>query len=170
MEFDKEEIIKNKKKLNKDFCCIYFLIKNDEIVYVGQSTRGTRRIYEHVDKDFDFYSIIQVKKDELDTKETEAIIKFNPFYNKSIPVKNDLYIIKSKISKEYKISPNGFRAIVERYNIKPQYKNNFEREILRDSIEKGLKEKILIKEDFVYSTGYEFKKYPVSKKVVDINE
>ena len=170
MEFNKEEIINRKKVLNKDFCCIYFLIKNDEIVYVGQSTRGIRRIYEHTDKDFDYYNIIQVERKELDTVETEAIIEFKPFYNKSIPLGSNLYIAKSKINKEYKISPSGLKAIVEKYDIKPQYNNNFKREIISFNIKKGLEDKVLLKKDFVNSTDYEFKKYPKSKKAVGENE
>ena len=168
MDFNKEEIIKNKLLLDKDFNCIYFLIKNNEIVYVGQSTRGIRRIYEHTDKEFDYYNIIKVDKEELDLKETEAIIKFNPKYNKSIPIKNNLYILKSKINKEYNISPNGFRAIELKYGIKPKYKKNYKRETIEFCIERGLKEKILVQNDLHYSCGYKIKKYPNSNKIKEV--
>jgi excinuclease UvrABC nuclease subunit len=77
---------------------IYFLFKNDEIVYVGQSKTGTNRIWQHTrndryidKKDFNFYSFIPCEENTLNETEAYYIIKFKPKYNKSIP-KNNKYV------------------------------------------------------------------------------
>lgn len=63
---------------------IYFLLDNDEVVYVGQSKVGLVRPYIHKDKDFTHIAFINCKKCELDAKETELIKKYEPKYNKRI--------------------------------------------------------------------------------------
>ena len=74
------------KKIPKDSnnSIIYFLIKEDRIVYVGKSKNGISRILTHIksnDKDFDSYHYIQVDKIEFDFLESEYIREFNPYYN-----------------------------------------------------------------------------------------
>lgn len=61
---------------------IYFLMDEDEVVYVGQSKIGLARPYSHKDKKFTKIAIINCKESELDDKETEFIKKYNPKYNK----------------------------------------------------------------------------------------
>lgn len=61
---------------------IYFLKKEDEIVYVGQSINIHRRVEQHKDKDFDDYSFIECEKSLLDCTEEFYILKCNPKYNK----------------------------------------------------------------------------------------
>lgn len=64
---------------------IYYLLKNDEVVYVGQTRQGLLRPFCHIrDKDFDEVKIIECKKEELDSKEAEAISKYTPKYNKTM--------------------------------------------------------------------------------------
>lgn len=43
---------------------IYFLIKNKEVVYVGQSTQNVLRPFSHKDKDFDTVKIIYQGEDK----------------------------------------------------------------------------------------------------------
>lgn len=52
---------------------IYFLMDEDEVVYVGQSKIGLSRPYSHKDKKFTKIAIINCKESELDDKETEFI-------------------------------------------------------------------------------------------------
>ena len=76
--------------LNKP--CIYFLIQEDEygnkkrrkVVYVGQSKRGIKRIFEHKEKNFNTFSFIICNENELDFLEKEYIKKYEPQYNKAI--------------------------------------------------------------------------------------
>ena len=38
--------------------CVYFLLKDNEVVYVGQTAQGIVRLFSHRDKDFDEIKII----------------------------------------------------------------------------------------------------------------
>ena len=61
---------------------IYFLLKNDEVVYIGKSTRGFSRIGEHKNKDFNKYAILEIKdKNMLNFYESKYILKYQPKYN-----------------------------------------------------------------------------------------
>lgn len=65
--------------------CVYFLIRNGEIVYVGQTNKGLERAISHVkDKSFDSIGIIKCKEEELNEKETFYIAKYRPLYNKCL--------------------------------------------------------------------------------------
>lgn len=67
--------------------CVYFLYKNNRVVYVGQSTAGLSRLQDHRTrkghiKDFDAYSYIACTKEELDELEAFHIRRLQPKYNK----------------------------------------------------------------------------------------
>jgi len=118
----KEEILKRKQILLKQ-CFVYFLVKNDEIVYVGQTTRGIARIYNHYgQKDFDFYSFIECKEEELNDLEASYIIKFNPIYN-GTPPPNSIYTGKFTLKKKLRIDGNAWNFIIKRYKVKIYPKN-----------------------------------------------
>lgn len=80
------------KNCNKSI--IYFLIKNDKIVYIGQSINGFKRLFTHSLKDFDAINFIYVKKENLDDVERFYIKKYNPVLNrtKGNYTKNNIYI------------------------------------------------------------------------------
>lgn len=61
---------------------IYFLLKNGDVVYVGQTTKGIARPFAHKDKDFDEIKIIYCEKEQLDLFEDTYIQKYKPIYNK----------------------------------------------------------------------------------------
>lgn len=85
------EVISKKIPKNSNNSIIYFLIKEDRIVYVGKSINGISRIINHIqdnDKDFDSYYFVKVDKMELDFLEEQYIREFNPYYN--ILLKNPL--------------------------------------------------------------------------------
>lgn len=66
--------------------CIYFLFDNGNVVYVGKTEYGLKRILCHIsDKKFDNVKIKVFNKELLDEKETYYIAKYNPKYNKVIP-------------------------------------------------------------------------------------
>lgn len=67
------------------FPCIYFLLKNEKVVYIGQTEYGLKRILCHVtDKHFDTIKILKCDKEHLNEIETELIAKYQPNYNKSL--------------------------------------------------------------------------------------
>lgn len=63
---------------------IYFLIFEDEVVYVGQSKQGICRPFQHTTRTFDSVCIKRCEEDELDYLESKYILKYRPKYNKSI--------------------------------------------------------------------------------------
>lgn len=66
-------------------CLIYFLLKNDEVVYVGQTKSGLYRPLSHIySKDFDTIKIIETNEKDLDLLEDEFIKKYKPLYNKQV--------------------------------------------------------------------------------------
>lgn len=62
-------------------CGVYFLVKDGEVVYVGQSKNCHGRIGQHPDKDFDSYAFYPCSKDELDIFESAYIHYLQPRLN-----------------------------------------------------------------------------------------
>lgn len=80
----KSEIIKKSQKIPNVICGVYFLILNNEIVYVGQSINIISRIMAHnadANKTFDSVSYIKCEKEKLDAIESYYINKFLPLQN-----------------------------------------------------------------------------------------
>ena len=65
-------------------CLIYFLIKDDEVVYVGKTQRGLLRPLSHTDKDFNRLEVLECIEEVIDMLENEFIVKYLPKYNKSL--------------------------------------------------------------------------------------
>lgn len=64
-------------------CFIYFLLKDNEVVYVGQTKHGIIRPLTHTkDKDFNEIKILYCEEKELDLTEDCYIQKYKPLYNK----------------------------------------------------------------------------------------
>lgn len=75
-----EEICEHSVKF-ENTCGVYFLIKNNKIVYVGQSVNAPARIPQHTDKDFDSFAVIRCEKESLDALESLYIHLFKPGLN-----------------------------------------------------------------------------------------
>lgn len=78
----KDEIIKQSVNY-KSSCGIYFLIENNDVVYVGQSIDVHSRIHQHSisNKAFDSFSWIETRKNNLDVLESLYIHTLQPKYN-----------------------------------------------------------------------------------------
>ena len=66
---------------------IYYLLKNEAVVYVGQSVNYASRVLHHThDKDFDCFCISQ-PDNNMTVNECEfiEIVRYLPKYNKSLP-------------------------------------------------------------------------------------
>lgn len=86
---------------------IYFLFKHNTIVYVGQTTNGLKKVFDHTDKNFDEYVFVRCRKSELNVLEAAYIKKFRPKYN--ITHNTDFQRIKNKRKDKkrgFKIVPN----------------------------------------------------------------
>lgn len=64
---------------------VYFLLKGDEVVYVGQTRNGMARPLSHkANKDFDSIYIMPCDEKMLGIVEGQYIVKYNPMYNKTL--------------------------------------------------------------------------------------
>jgi len=59
---------------------IYFLFKDDDLVYIGKSERLKERLFEHRAKDFNYFSFIKTDNDEIN--ELKLIHYHKPILNK----------------------------------------------------------------------------------------
>ena len=65
---------------------VYALVRGQEVVYVGQTINGLRRIGHHIkDKVFDRVFFLQVEIQELREVEAWMLSLFKPKYNKAMP-------------------------------------------------------------------------------------
>ena len=78
---------------------IYFLIKDDEVVYVGQTKYGLSRPFSHRDKEFNQIEIIKCAEANLDILEDKYIIKYQPKYNTKINNGYALMTARNKLRK-----------------------------------------------------------------------
>lgn len=83
---DKSIILNNKISSNDlKKIGIYFLIRNNDIVYIGQTKKGIERITKHFkNKDFDSYYFYSCDLKHLDILEALNIMFYKPKYNKSL--------------------------------------------------------------------------------------
>jgi hypothetical protein len=65
-------------------CGVYFLIKGERIVYVGQSVNVLARVGSHAgaDKDFDGWNYVRCLPEELDALERHYIDTYRPILNR----------------------------------------------------------------------------------------
>jgi hypothetical protein len=80
---------------------IYFLLDDDEVVYVGQTRQGLRRPFQHFDKKFTEVKVFSCPPQELDYWEDCYIQKYDPFYNiqSNYKIRWGLYRVRKQIRK-----------------------------------------------------------------------
>ena len=83
--------------------CVYILIKENEVVYVGQSVNLLQRLAQHREKDFDAAYYLPIPITDLIKTEKALIQDFNPPLNKTHIVKT-----KAEINKEQ----NGITKLI----------------------------------------------------------
>ena len=94
----KRDVIEKCRPIKKEFYCIYALIKNKNIVYIGQTSSILSRLSSHLSssKDFDSWAIIEsfdyIDSDSFNKIEQKYISKFKPKLNV-------LFCKKKKITK-----------------------------------------------------------------------
>ena len=94
---------------------VYFLVDdNNEVVYIGQTTKGLARVESHYkDKIFSRVYAIVCDEDKLDYIENTNILKYTPKYNK-IPNTNEcisLSAIVKAVNKQFKSRVNKKRVL-----------------------------------------------------------
>jgi len=86
----KQDILNNALPYGVLKCYMYYLILNDEIVYVGTTDNLIGRLKAHnvSGKVFDSYSFIEIDASERYAHESVEIVKYAPRYNNSFPCTN----------------------------------------------------------------------------------
>lgn len=121
MEFEENNIAITLPKYKSEF--VYFLLKDNIVVYVGQTKKqGIKRPLSHTDKDFDTIKIIYYKKEEIDFMEDYFIKKYNPIYNKMINYSKNYSMTRARnkirqITNNDKIRVNDLKKYIKKYNI-----------------------------------------------------
>jgi len=80
---------------------LYVLLKNNVVVYVGQSENILSRLTFHHQKQYDSYAICLIPYGNMNEWEAQLIVKYKPVYNSTLPV-NETYI-----------STHGIKAITQ---------------------------------------------------------
>jgi len=79
-----DSLFKLPKSLFNSGSCIYFLCKNDKVVYVGQAENVHQRLTEHMKtKNFDAVFYLRVPAHKMNKIESALISYLKPEYNKS---------------------------------------------------------------------------------------
>jgi hypothetical protein len=79
-----DSLFKLPKTLFNSGSCIYFLCKNERVVYVGQAENVHQRLVEHMKfKDFDAVFYLRVPAHKMNKIESALISYLKPEYNKS---------------------------------------------------------------------------------------
>ena len=117
-------ILDKKQNINKK-PMIYFLIKDNKIIYVGQSKFGVSRIYGHRDKDFDSFSYIEVDVNELDEREAFYIVELSPILNSSYLPSNKTYIHANNIKHYFSMGAWDVKRLLKRNNAKSYYNGEY---------------------------------------------
>lgn len=102
---DKETILAAKRLVFPLTMGVYFLIKDNEIVYVGQSINVIARIMNHAREgriEFDGFTIIECDASLLNEIETHYIVQFCPPYNATRPP-NNTYRTLNQLKNEFNI-------------------------------------------------------------------
>lgn len=66
---------------------VYFLLDNNEVVYIGKTIQGLARPLSHTDKIFNSIKIMYCAEEDLDYYENIYILKYTPIYNKQVNYK-----------------------------------------------------------------------------------
>ena len=111
-EYDEAEIIAKSQFMPPIVCGVYFLIREQQVIYVGQSVDVFARVVYHArerTKIFDRYTVVGCQADELDKLEAHYIGRFNPPLNAVVPT-NEAYKSLAQIKKAYDVSALVLKA------------------------------------------------------------
>lgn len=115
MEFKEKNSIKIKQYGNS---FIYFLIKDNDVVYVGQTRNGLYRPFSHHDKDFDEVRIIICEESELDEAEDAMIKKYTPKYNRQMNPNINISLKRIRDKIRVRFGPSSYKITELRKTLK----------------------------------------------------
>lgn len=102
----------NVKKMFPSDTYIYFLIHNEEVIYVGQTTQLMTRIAYHTTcKTFDSINYFKVEEEDANLIEAIMIVKFDPPLNNAMPGQ-ELYVSYEQLKKMYGLSKKQIQKLI----------------------------------------------------------
>lgn len=105
-------------------CGIYFLMRGDQVVYIGQSINVVSRVCTHMregKKNFDHFRYMPCDFNDLDKIEASFISMFDPEYNSTMPPGFGFYSVH-QWSNFYDVPVRLLRAFIEKSGLLPQKK------------------------------------------------
>jgi len=112
----------NALTLPKPIRGIYYLLQDNEIVYIGQAQDVVARIITHRHqgkKNFNHYSIHAIPNGDLTVIESNEIVRHRPKYNKYLP-KNSTYMNKHQLRVLLGLPTLEISRIIRNNNIKAE--------------------------------------------------
>lgn len=100
---------------------IYFLYKDGELLYIGQTRLGLKRVFSHIEIDFNEYSFMEFDVELIDEKESEYITSMMP-----------------KLNKQARACPLTIKSIVKKLKEKYKRKRIFKRHIENIAFENNI--------------------------------
>lgn len=130
------------KMRNHSHPLIYFLFNGDDLVYVGKTTKGLARVYQHTDKAFTHIVIQYCSLEYLDELEQAYIVIYKPKYNIVVPSKLHEWSYASMTYEGYHSSSYSVSKSPRQYAPTRHRENHSSRvsmyRLLRDGFSDGL--------------------------------
>lgn len=129
IDLNSEYILENTVKYEMK-PCIYFLVSENEIVYVGQTLSLPNRLLSHKkNKEFDSYYAYECEKEDMTKLECYFIIKFNPKYNKLLPWESDEYLTLNMLKNRFGIGKIKAKKMITSKGAEPVFKDYYHAEV-----------------------------------------
>ena len=117
------QIITKSQPLRYTFPGIYFLIRDNHVVYVGQSVSNVLvRIAQHtLDKEFDSFTVITVDESlDLNTLEAAYIYQLEPQYNNGMP-RNSRFLSKGGLKTHLGLTGHQINRNIKDRHLHPRF-------------------------------------------------
>lgn len=82
---EKLEIVSSATKPAAPICGVYFLLRGEDIIYIGQSRNVQQRLASHHKIGYTSFYVHTCHDAYLDSLEAEYILKFKPEFNSNVP-------------------------------------------------------------------------------------
>ena len=121
MKFEENDIAITLPVFKKEF--IYFLLKDNVVVYVGQTKKqGLKRPLSHTNKDYDEIKIIYYETSKIDFMEDYFIKKYKPKYNKALNHNQNYSLtrirnILRELTKKQNMTIVAVKKYIKKFNI-----------------------------------------------------
>ena len=122
--------------------CVYGLMKDGELIYIGSANNLLQRITHHYNtKEFDGFIFVKHFDEygfKLINMEAILIAKYKPKWNKQLPPNNDIYMGISTIKRIYFERQSEVNQFIKKNNLIPALFMGLNPQFLQKDIKKAL--------------------------------